>query len=469
MHTRYTELLLPSHTNASETKAPYHFLTERHLQVAWLEQKYFLPLKTHDGLSIEVISPGYWNAEAGPDFRMAHLIIDGMEWRGDVEIHFFDDSWIQHGHQEDPRYNDVVLHVGFWAPRTFKEITTQAGKNIFAVHLENFMTVKLDRLVDLIDLDLYPYKKFVGSGHCAQALFQSLPEKEIESLMSTAAFWRLSAKYQFLAQYENKFLAGFAMALGYKRNQLAFLKLFQNGCGIHLEEEQLFALLLDAAGLLENPPAKWLSSLRFCHLKRLRHESAIHLPPVQLDRANIRPFNHPVRRLALLAKIMRLTDLQTTFDRVWEINWSQMQAAKSWQKMQNALLETFPAFEDPYWSRHYTFETSPLHTGLPLLGPDIKQTILINTYFPILYHAIQQRANPLELNAFSSFYHSFKGQDSGKVSYLSHRFFGDTPKKQLLKSQISQQGALQIHRDFCMHYEASCVGCPFVEQYKTLT
>lgn len=74
-------------TEVAEKKNVYHILTERHLQAMWLEQKYFHILKTCDGRHIEVISPGIWNSEAGPDFLKAHLKIGDQEYQGDIEIH----------------------------------------------------------------------------------------------------------------------------------------------------------------------------------------------------------------------------------------------------------------------------------------------------------------------------------------------------------------------------------------------
>src|ERR1700733_3251385 len=77
----------------AETQYPYLHITERHLQVMWLEQKYFRGLATPEGFPIEVISPGIWNSEAGPDFLKAHLRIGPDEVKGDVELHLSDEGW----------------------------------------------------------------------------------------------------------------------------------------------------------------------------------------------------------------------------------------------------------------------------------------------------------------------------------------------------------------------------------------
>ena len=113
--------------SCKEQAATYNLLTERHIQAMWLEQKYFKNLKTSDGHLIEVLSPGIWNAEAGPDFLKAHLRIDGAELLGDIELHLSDESWYNHNHHTDSAYDHVILHVGYWTPKKPVPIVTSKG------------------------------------------------------------------------------------------------------------------------------------------------------------------------------------------------------------------------------------------------------------------------------------------------------------------------------------------------------
>jgi hypothetical protein len=55
--------------------------------------------------------PGWRNRSAGPDFRDAVLETGGSLVRGDVEVHRDARDWVRHGHDADPRYAHVVLHV----------------------------------------------------------------------------------------------------------------------------------------------------------------------------------------------------------------------------------------------------------------------------------------------------------------------------------------------------------------------
>jgi hypothetical protein len=66
---------------------------------------------TRSGRGLSVKDPGRWNRGAGPDFREAVIEVDGELRRGDVKMHLYREDWWRHGHDRDPGYNRVVLHV----------------------------------------------------------------------------------------------------------------------------------------------------------------------------------------------------------------------------------------------------------------------------------------------------------------------------------------------------------------------
>jgi hypothetical protein len=69
------------------------------------------PLKTTCGKLLEIVSPGDQNIHAGPDFFNSRIRIGSTEWAGNVEIHRKGSHWQRHGHQNNPEYNNVILHV----------------------------------------------------------------------------------------------------------------------------------------------------------------------------------------------------------------------------------------------------------------------------------------------------------------------------------------------------------------------
>lgn len=60
---------------------------------------------------VVVIAHGTPNDGPGPDFLDAVLVIDGSLRVGHVEMHLRESDWFGHGHQDDPAYHEVILHV----------------------------------------------------------------------------------------------------------------------------------------------------------------------------------------------------------------------------------------------------------------------------------------------------------------------------------------------------------------------
>lgn len=473
MFHRY-DLLLDPHcqTVAEKPAKDYLNFTERHLQAMWLEQKYFKNILTIDEQPVQVISPGIWNAEAGPDFLKAHIKIGDKEFLGDIEMHLRSESWAQHGHHLDPRYNNVILHVAFWKSNAPIEIITPTKKVIPQLYLEDFLTISSNRIIQLIDLDLYPYKKFIGSGRCAQSLFKTMPENETVNFFRNAASWRLLQKRRYLQAHvdnpQHLMAAGYAMALGYKNNSEAFLELFLRLQKLKpASEEELLAIGMLCCGFFEESyRKKWGESEKYNRLHSIVKDR--NHPPVKLVLNQIRPLNHPIRRLVALVKLISdplHTKLFFLMSASWEQFWPTKQKPRIlWEQLRDHL----PTYADEYWNSHYTFENMPRKEFLSLIGDNTKNEILINAFLPLLQESILERGHAKEMEAFENFYSTLPASDTGKTRYLIHRFFGDTPKGGVLNKADVEQGAYQLHKDFCLHYEASCVGCPFVERYLQL-
>ena len=472
MELTYSALLPAPPQHVAESAQPYTFFSERHLQALWFEQKYFKGLTTTEGLPITVLSPGLWNGEPGPDFKKAHLIIGNQEVHGDVEIHLSEEGWWQHQHHQDEKYSDVALHIALWSPRKNRQVLTKEGKTMFQVHMESFLTIPLARAMKLIDLDLYPYKTLTGCGGCSHSLFCKLPSEAIQSLFTQAAERRLEQKRLFLSAHaatsELSFPMGLAMGLGYKKNSKPFLQLYKT-LSEHtaLGEKELFAYALGICGFFaEGHQKKWGDSNYYQELAGLYGASTTEgAPQIPLELHQIRPFNHPIRRIAYLVQMLKdpeLQQLQGTLLKIWEEMWP----TKKWQALRARLEETCPQYTAPYWNRHLAFCSPESSKDLPLLGSAALQEILVNAFLPILYSEVSLRADPKEKESFEQFYSSFPAQRTGKSRYLKHRFFGDSPKGELMDSAIVEQGTYQLHQDFCLSYEASCEGCPFVENYR---
>lgn len=458
---------------ATENQTAYHILTERHLQAMWLEQKYFKSL-TLNGMQVEVLSPGIWNSEAGPDFLKAHLKIGTEEWRGDIELHLSQEGWYHHGHHTDPNYKQVVLHICYWPTKKEHLTLTCDGKPIPVAFMQPALTIPESRIIKLIDLDLYPYQHFAGTGKCSRLLFNDLSQAESARLLRSAAAWRLKEKKDRLDEKISfqplSFPGGMAMALGYKHNAEAFLIIFEKLLEQQLTDElSLLAYALGISGFFSpHFQKKWDSSAYYQELFQCYQTLGSPTQLVFLKLDSIRPANHPVRRLAALVKMLcdRATyTLENTLNFLWSLHWDK-KIKNKWHSLKTACTELIPSYTDSYWERHYTFEGYDQPKSISLIGNDLKQEIIINVCLPFLYADIEERNDEKEKEAFFEFYHSISAAKTNKSHYLGYRFFGN--QQITLAKADFQQGAYQIHRDFCIHFEASCQGCPFVERYQNL-
>ena len=115
-------------------------LSEADLSQIWAGQR-FPPeaLTTPDGRAVRVLNPGRLNSSAGPDFHDAIVELDGSERRGDVELHIRASYFRVHGHDVDPAYDGIALHVVYLAdegPETLLSDGSWAPVAAFAPWLE---------------------------------------------------------------------------------------------------------------------------------------------------------------------------------------------------------------------------------------------------------------------------------------------------------------------------------------------
>ena len=78
----------------------------------WQSEGYDL-LRTTEGERLIVLDSGHGNDGPGPDILNCHIIIEGVELCGNVEMHRHAKDWYSHKHHLDPHYASVILHVVF--------------------------------------------------------------------------------------------------------------------------------------------------------------------------------------------------------------------------------------------------------------------------------------------------------------------------------------------------------------------
>lgn len=446
--------------------------TERQLQLIWHKQRHLAPLVTRAGESVEVLSPGVWNRGPGPDFLKAHLRIDGYERRGAIELHLEGKSWYDHGHHRDAAYDKTILHVVLWpdleAPRT----ETNLQERVPLLFLAPFLSFPLDRVLLLLQEESPLRQALPPKGRCT-SLFGSLETSAVQRLLEGAALARLRNKWQEpLKQTEaagcQPLLWLLASCLGVPRDRQTFGQLY-----LLLEEslneasslESRYALCLGACGLLNSSatPASWctepLHRLLLKEWEKLQGRLPLPTPIFSLYRQPHRPFHQLWRRLLLLAQFSRAPlrhQLADQWRLLWQREWDRSEAAAIGSRWADRFIQLWPCYTEK--------GSSALPTSSLALGATMAQELILNGLLPYLYGEVVQ-SDLRQQKRLVELYASLPPASYQLTRYLRHRLFSEAQQhSSLLHKPLYGQGALQLHADFCRHYEASCSGCPFVER-----
>lgn len=158
-------------------------MKEDFLQIIWQMQNFYLPAESTEGCSIRVLKPGIRNRENGPDFLHSRIFMDQMEWNGAVEVHVRAGEWYAHGHQSDPAYDGVILHVVWEEDRP---VFRRDGSRIPALELKS--RISLNQLLH--------YRNLLSASNqipCT-GLNRKIPEILKNSMLETALAERLWRK-----------------------------------------------------------------------------------------------------------------------------------------------------------------------------------------------------------------------------------------------------------------------------------
>lgn len=86
-------------------------VNEKQLEWNWFQYKAGDIIQDTNGEAILIIDLGVSNRNEGPDIRNTILFSNGRLLKGDIEIHRRSREWFYHGHENDPNYNNVILHI----------------------------------------------------------------------------------------------------------------------------------------------------------------------------------------------------------------------------------------------------------------------------------------------------------------------------------------------------------------------
>ena len=112
-------------------------LKEELLHFLWKTRRVDLNgLQTTDGEPVQILKIGIHNHNAGPDFLNGKARIGNTEWNGHIEFHLKSSDWNNHKHQEDARYNNVILHVVY---DDNKQVLKENGHQIPTLEIQHLI------------------------------------------------------------------------------------------------------------------------------------------------------------------------------------------------------------------------------------------------------------------------------------------------------------------------------------------
>ncbi len=346
---------------------------EQLMQYIW--QHRLLPtcgLTTVDGETLNIIDPGRLNTDSGPDFFNAKVRIGRRVWAGDVEIHVRASDWHRHGHDGDPAYESVILHV---VNRDDTMIKRGNGEVIPQLLMECNPRFSED------------YARFVGVSStqlpCAERIL-SLPRLKVYDWLDALAYERIHDKVERIdtllgslsGNWEETCFVTVARALGMGLNSEPFertarsvsLKILRKHSDSLVDLE---AILMGQGGLLDRAPENdlYAGELRARYRFMATKFDLVQPRPMIWKMSRMRPHNLPYRRMAFLATMLyggfrMLNDIVHT---------ETVEDAES----------LFRHELQGYWATRYTFGPMTEH-ATPSLGKSAIRTLIINAVAPLM-------------------------------------------------------------------------------------
>lgn len=418
-------------------------MQEDFLHYVWQHQ-YFdkASLRTEQGESIIVLKPGFRNFDAGPDFLGARLMIGEVEWNGAVEIHLRASDWHRHQHQQDKKYDQVILHVVHSADQPVRRTD---GTEVPALALQ-------PRLVPSL---IYAYEALMAADDvqplpCAGAL-PTVPELTRLMMVERVLLERVEQKAEAVRElhersghdWETTAWLTLAAGFGFKKNQEPLTRLAQAlplpVLRRHRHDlRQTEALLLGQAGLLPAEPVdEYCADLRreYDFLAHKYSLGAAALPAHAWNFLRLRPANFPPVRLAQLAALLHAQPrlLQPLLD------------APDVPTLEKVLLAPVSA----YWQRHYRPGVAAAGR-VPGLGRSSAHLLISNVVVPLRVAHARSLGDQAGVEAAVELLSQLpREQNSVLAPYELLRFRH--------QSAADSQGLLALQRGYCQ--PRRCLHC----------
>jgi hypothetical protein len=468
--------------------SPTKEINEAILAAIWNEQAPLRgPMWDCEGKPIAVVYRGRWTAGSGPDFEGAMLALGEGSARlvtGAVEVHLRCGDWWAHGHDADPRYNSVALHVVLW-PNAARPVTRADGAVVPTLVLADYITMPSAELLEKVT-PLVANLGALSEEPCWERT-QDWPLEKLLEQIDAAGDARLQSKAALMesdleayGSPDEAFYRGMMDALGYSANRepmralatalpLGQLLLLPLGRDESERATLLESVLLGSAGFLPSQrpgigDLDWLSSQYAEEVERMwrTYSPILSLSPDSplaegwvTDR--VRPSNSPPRRLAAAARLLARL--------LWEqggmlgpflaiASLPARELVKRWTSL-------LTVQGDGYWATHADFGRpldKQIKDDVALVGDSRAADMVVNILLPLLVaHADRHHMPDLRRKALAVYAAYPKLSENKITRAMADEALG--PRKgKAINGAKRQQGLIHLYKLYC---EARrCYECP---------
>lgn len=421
---------------------------EIQLQKGWNRIPASKILLDREGTHIKVLHRGKWNLEEGPDFKNAKIEIEGETITGDIEIHLKTSDWFSHGHDRNPEYENVILHV------VAEDDSPEA---------ETPRTAVLDSSLGKIPGGKLSKSEEFPAGKCAK-IFSAMDDKAISNFFVEAGIKRFELKTDFFLKEmiesgsDNTLLRHLFEACGYRKNRENFLELHRRFSEHDLAGCDIETVLWGESDILPDPATSTLPDPALAEFVadtwskwwkiRIKDRN-----PIKWKYSGVRPNNMPERRIAALCEILgKITVTPALFlaKKAGEID----NGTKFLKFLYQELISTHPL-----WDK-YIFKTE-MATPSSVLGEERASDIIANIILPALNACSRISGNKrLSEMLMSSYLADAKTYANSTLRHAFHRWFIPPSRgSKLLISQSAAQGVIHIYRNSCEKCQHDCLEC----------
>ena len=422
---------------------------EQLLHYCWKHKIFPLePMKTTDGRTIEVLNSGMYNSDAGPDFIDGKVKIDGIVWVGNVEMHTRTSDWHRHGHDGNPAYENIILHVVCNAD---EELCYPSGTPIPQIQL-NIPDYIRQNYDELAQADTVP--------RCRQ-IIPELRLLQIHNWMSALHVERLEMRNQQIRErhnllsknWEDTLFVTIARSFGFGKNGDAFehwaYSIPMGAVGKHRDNlMQIEAFFFGQAGLLEKEDCTDTYYLQLRkEYQHLRHKFT--LTPIckhEWKFLRLRPQNFPHIRIAQLA--MLYYEQKLNLSRLLDISDS------------NEIFQLLDTHVSDYWQCHYTFGKFTSSKSDKRLSISSKTLLIINAISPIIFSYGKYKDNPKSMELALGLLERLKPENN--------RIIRDWTEAGLkCENAADSQALIHLTKKYCLRRD--CLRCRFGYEYISRT